>query len=289
MAKTHIELFGGIGNQLFQYAAGRYLEERHEKQCVYSTWRIGFGVQLPFLERNPLESVFAKPAKQFERVLSRFSILRKIEIKLCNIYQSNHVGWDPTLEHGTSSDRLRGYFQSYRYADSLTAADKKLIRGLEKHSNWFQNYSIELQKMGSVAIHIRRGDYLQNPDFGTLRLSYYHEALSVFERDMKIENVFVFSDDATVAQKFCREFKGNAQLVIQDPTTTDYESLILMSQAKAIVIANSTYSWWGAFLSEKGTQVIAPSKWFKNLEDPRDLIPQDWQQIDSIWEEKTNA
>lgn len=281
---AEIEIFGGIGNQLFQFAAGRYLENRHGIICRYSGWRTGYKIKLPFLHQNIDEKFLRAISLTAERILSRVGLLRRIEIFCRNVYVSHPIGWDPELAKKVPGKRLRGYFQSHIYASSLDAIDKSLILELKNASPWYKNKLAQIQELDVVAVHIRRGDYKNNPDIGTLDMEYYLKALAQIDEKMQFKNVWIFSDDKNVGDELRRKLGACAQLVIQDANASDFESMILMSKAKKIIIANSTFSWWAAFLASSGTKVFAPSKWFKSLDDPIDLIPKHWTRIESTWE-----
>jgi hypothetical protein len=281
---AEVEIFGGIGNQLFQFAAGRYLETRHGIICRYSGWRTGYKVKLPFLQQNMNEKFLHAFSLTAERILSKVGVLRRIEILCRNVYVSYPIGWDPELAKKVPGKRLRGYFQSHIYASSLDAVDKSLILELKHASSWYKSKLAQIQELDVVAVHIRRGDYKNNPDIGTLDMEYYLKALAQIDEKMQFKNVWIFSDDNNVGDELRRKIGASAQLVIQDANASDFESMILMSKAKKIIIANSTFSWWAAFLAISGTKVVAPSKWFKSLDDPIDLIPKHWTRVESTWE-----
>ncbi len=282
--EVEVEVFGGIGNQLFQFAAGRYLETHHGVICKYSGWRTGYKIKLPFLQQNMKERVLRPFSLSAERILSRVVVLRRIEMFCRNVYVSRPIGWDPELAKKVPGKRLRGYFQSHIYASSLDAVDKSLVLELKNASQWCKGKLAQIQDLDVVAVHIRRGDYKNNPDIGTLDLEYYLRALAQIDGNIQSENVWIFSDDLNVGEELRRKLGACAQLVIQDESASDFESMVLMSKAKKIIIANSTYSWWAAFLAMDGTKVFAPSKWFKSLDDPIDLIPDHWTRIESTWE-----
>ena len=127
-----------------------------------------------------------------------------------------------------------------------------------------------------IALHIRRGDFLtNNANHNNLTLDYYATALSKFEDD---RNVIIFSDDT----EWCKQqelFSGDRFLVSE--SSNPYVDLCLMSMCSDFIIANSSFSWWGAWLANKGT-VIAPEKWFgpNNAHlDTSDLYPEHWTVI----------
>jgi hypothetical protein len=140
---------------------------------------------------------------------------------------------------------------------------------------------------------VRRGDYLleKNDFIGALSVNYYLKALRLVDR--KLEHritgrpIWIVSDDPSVVRE---EFAGTSEFesaqYIEAPKNSDpAESLVLMSAASSIVISNSTFSWWSAALSQ-GANIVAPSKWFKESEDPDSLIPDSWLRAESSWLEK---
>jgi len=123
--------------------------------------------------------------------------------------------------------------------------------------------------MNYVAIHIRGGDYIRNKEtskfHGILSSDYYKKAIKIFMEKLKGSKFFVFTDDAEYANTILNELKINYVLVDQY-NLADYEELILMSNFKNFIIANSSFSWWGAWLSDYEDKiVIAPSVWFTDL------------------------
>lgn len=134
----------------------------------------------------------------------------------------------------------------------------------------------------SVCIHIRRGDYVENPHtnqvHGILPVEYYAKAIQMIRDSLNSPSFFIFSDDP----KWLREqaiFKG--MNIISNTKNKDWEEMYLMSQCSHHIIANSSFSWWGAWLAENPDQiVIAPKKWFNDESFERtDKIPDDWIRI----------
>ena len=136
-------------------------------------------------------------------------------------------------------------------------------------------------------LHIRRGDYTNpvNSNFGLLSGNYYRRALEILPEDVKLKPIWVFSDDPDRAKETLKDLPYYNFLWIKSPTSgSAIESLLLMSLGSVNIIANSTFSWWGAMLNTTGHLVFAPSKWFKSQEDPRDLIPDTWIRVESDWD-----
>ena len=169
---------------------------------------------------------------------------------------------------------LHGFFQSEKYfkhiedevREDFEFRDEILSSALKTISYWKH----------PVSLHIRRTDYLTNSNHTNLQIEYYEKALSMFDSN---QEVIIFSDDPN----WCMEnklFENDRFMVSQ--TGSNYMDLCLMSLCKQHIIANSSFSWWGAWLA-KSDRVIAPKGWFEGSNnshlDTTDLIPQDWELI----------
>jgi hypothetical protein len=212
--------------------------------------------------------------------------------------QSIDHGWKEYLKERTRKalekrrlmdDKFReinGYFQTYRYFDSLENKARRTFE-LKQRSKWYMETFDRLSGIDFIAVHIRRGD-LKNfsVEVGLLDSSYYFRAISEIENVIGVQlPIVVFSDEISLAKKLLSEFsKRDVDFLIPAEGSSPAESLLLMSQSTGIVIANSTFSWWGAMLGKRKT-VIAPSMWFKNMNTPRDLYPGDWIKVQSSWED----
>lgn len=223
--------------------------------------------------------------KKIEYLLSR--IARKLKFSketLANyfgVFQSRVIGYDPDLEQIDRPLSLEGYFQSYKYAE---AARRHLVMSRTPRSEWLQNLIRESKEKGFVSLHIRRGDYRQNGlTYGLLDADYYNRAIGKIPSKYRNLPIWIFSDDIPDAQKILSGVKDKTLVFITPPKeVSSVESLILMTYAKVNIIANSTFSWWGAFLNQHSL-VIAPNPWFANLAQPEDLLPPDWERVDSSW------
>jgi hypothetical protein len=129
--------------------------------------------------------------------------------------------------------------------------------------------------LSPIAVHIRRGDYKLLPEFGLLGKRYYQDAIERLRDEGHQGPVWIFSDDPVCAQKM---LQGEA---ISLGAIGD---LYVMSHASANVIANSTFSWWGAWMNESSQNVIAPNPWFQGMAPIQDLIPPDWTCIPAVFE-----
>ncbi len=206
--------------------------------------------------------------------------------RITKIHTSKFVGEDPKIGNIRPGMTVRGYFQSYFYVDSVTKNIGFLPLELRDPSDWFTSMSDRCQVEQPIIVHVRRGDYAKpaNRDFGMLSVDYYHAAIEMLrENEMLAEKpVWVFSDEIQAVEAEFSNNSGNFHFVSAPESVTAAESMILMSKGSAIVISNSTFSWWAAILAPHG-KVIAPSKWFKNMADPENLIPENWQRVESEW------
>jgi hypothetical protein len=143
---------------------------------------------------------------------------------------------------------------------------------------------IEIQRKKPAVVHVRRGDYglEENQSIGLLSAKYYDHAISLLDQSKQI---WIFSDSPDLVKTELK-YQDRDIIFIRPPKDSDpVESLLLMSLAPEIVISNSTFSWWAAFLAGGNSRVFAPSKWYKSQLDPIDLIPGGWTRVESQWKE----
>lgn len=138
-----------------------------------------------------------------------------------------------------------------------------------------------------VIIHVRRGDYSKTPDLGMLSSDYYRKAIGeAKERLATSKPIFwVFSDNPDFAQGLSTKLGIEGQVISKGANLRPAEELVLMTLGSAHVIANSSFSWWGASMSSTSKFVIHPDKWFRGMEDPSDLVPLTWISSPSDWED----
>lgn len=291
-----VELVGGIGNQLFGYFAGKYLARLNESNLYLIMMKVNLGdtIHRGSIRELNLDGYFlnedtAKIEKIFYRFIKRMSwpnsIFSKLIKSFFHRYYSGAIGFDKNIENLQAPVRLSGYFQSWRYFEGFSKQIRNSI-DIRSKSDWYVNWRNKAINDKVVMLHIRLGDYLENQNhlFGSLSDEYYKTALSKLPDDLAKNPIWVFSDDINSAKALLNNLSGfNFVWIEPPPSTSPVESLLLMSFGSANIIANSTYSWWGAMLNNRQPIVFAPSKWFKLLEDPEDLIPENWIQIQSTW------
>jgi hypothetical protein len=265
------KIAGGLGNQLFQYAAGRALAHRLGAPFWIEASGTGpycdrpidigrFNIQaqvLPF--RRPLQEIFTR------RPL--FSIAKRID--RLDLHLRYKVLLDPRdrVEERffSISGRvyLDGYWQSERYF--LPVADL-VRRELTLREPPDAANAALLEKIDAVDLHVRRGDYLAPKNaarFGVLGLDYYDWAIQLFASRLSQPHFFVFSDDPAWTRENIRP-AAPVTYVTHNAPDRGFEDLRLMARCRHFIIANSTFSWWGAWLGEDpGKQVVAPRQWIQ--------------------------
>ena len=296
-------LFGGLGNQFFQYFAGQYLAYKADAVLKVDSTFSQFGrsghsdwvgeVTLPGYI-SPLAPTFsfrylgALLKRRFRDFLGRVIRTKEMKLRILHQYHSSGPGYDPQLEQLKPPVTIVGYFQTWRYFQALREKDLVPEIGMKNPSPWLLDMTVQMRSQGNVlGIHVRRGDYVGNAGIGTLSLSYYEAAARELEsRGAKWDSVWIFSDDTTFVEHEFKGFLGGREnLVFVKPPLGShaFESLILLSRSSFILIANSTFSWWAATLGNPKKPIACPSKWFAQMEDPQDLYPPNWIHVPSDW------
>lgn len=284
-----VRLTGGLCNQMFQYAVARRVSQfnnailkfdlsEYEKKNQIRTYRLKyFNILENIAIKEEIEKLIGSNNKSTKKILNIISKRNKNHIK------EKHFHFDKDILKLHDNIYFDGYWQSEKYFIDI----EKTIRQEYVLKSQFNKKLIkkdEYEKIGncnSISIHVRRGDYdyhtTINNVFGLCSLDYYRKAISRVVEDINNPNFFIFSDDITWTKE---------NLKIDYPTVfiennKDYEDLVLMSRCKANIIANSSFSWWGAWLNQnKRKIVIAPKNWFRDKsKNTKDLLPKTWIQM----------
>jgi len=276
-----VTLIGGLGNQMFQYAAGRALALRR-------------GVALELDDgwlRKTQPNVIARTYE-----LDCFPIDAKVRTvyprtrvrRVCEFLHLAPPVWreqqdyrfDPRTLDLPGRIRLVGYWPSERYFADQEAQIRRDFELAEPSDERNQATAQKIQGTNAVAIHVRRGDYVDNPStksfHGLLSLDYYRTAVNRIIEEVRDPHFFVFSDDPD----WCRNNLevGTETTYVDQNGGRGASDLWLMSQCKHNIIANSSFSWWGAWLNRGREKiVIAPARWVADPStDTSDVIPAGW-------------
>jgi hypothetical protein len=287
---------GGLGNQLFQFSLGKYLQHEKGIELTFVSAPVGvrenphkskledfdFGINLNILNRNPVAIFLSRVNRYLSPRVPNYNLLNQWFFRN---YTQIGVGFDEKILKLYRPRSVRGYFQSYLYAESIRS---ELISGFEliTPSKSFLACAAEANVNAPIIVHLRRGDYEQlSTSVGILGADYYFNGIQALIGSSSQKQIWIFSDDANASFALATQLEI---MGLKDIRTgfemTDSETLKLMSLGSGIVIANSTFSWWSAFLGKYGDNVVAPQKWYKGMQDPKDLIPKNWKLIASSWE-----
>jgi hypothetical protein len=262
-----IVLLGRTGNNLFQYALGRVLAEKHQVPLVLdgswfnqAGWR-----EVSHLLNLPLRARVARRFPFGARALRKLTGKHYWEFRNVPVLRENPAdqSFDSRFLDSPADCVLFGYFQTPLYFESIADEFRSEINGmLEAALTLDRRLVEELAAPGSVAVHVRRGDYLHLPVFQVCGTDYYREAMTQMRERLDRPRFFVFSDDPG----WCRgAFRADDETVIDSLADGDNPllDLRLMSLASHHIICNSSYSWWAAWLGDKpGQRVIMPERWY---------------------------
>jgi hypothetical protein len=273
-----IVLHGRTGNNLYQYALGRVLSAKHGVPLVLGAhwydlkgWaEVSHFLNLPIKARVSRGGV---PGSLASRALRKLTHRHIWEYTGVPFISENHLdqSFDPRFLDAPDDCVLFGYFQSPRYfesmSDELRTELNDLIRGahasrVPPSASCGRDLKTTLSQPNSVAVHVRRGDYLQHPEFQVCEPSYYQRTMDEMRARIPDVRFFIFSDEPA----WCRNQYQSPDTVVIDSghaAANPLHDMYLMSLASHHIIANSTYSWWAAWIGRKDDQlVMMPDQWY---------------------------
>jgi hypothetical protein len=283
-------MLGRTGNNLFQYATGRALAEKHGVSLVMDgSWFNAMGWRsVCKLEELPIKARLIRDPTPASRLLRKLSGKHRWELAGLPLYRekSDDVSFDPDVLNLPRDCALFGYFQSWRYFAGIEHLLRDEIRldsrMLDRES---AEWAKQLTDSCSVAIHIRRTDYIGNPNTDICGENYYRKAIARIRGSISNPAFFVFSDDPEWCRKTFAE--SDFRVVNCAASRTDpLNDMHLMSLAQHHIIANSSYSWWAAWIGKKENQrVLAPDPWLVGIRSPmEDRFLEGWEKIPSTTE-----
>lgn len=300
-------LTGGLGNQLFQLAAALYFGN---SEIIYFDWKIARPrlnlALMPELTSFQIPgNVELLPGKKWAKLVSKSSgyilrmgiaprryeknkLVRRLIHLTANVIATTYFGTRrqalSPIGVGYSDFKIpsgnvlvSGYFQSFKWASDSRII--KILKALQiRHVGpQLSEYKGLALNEKPLVVHIRLGDYKLEDDFGILSKDYYVQSIKSIDKNF-YRKIWVFSDEPELAIEFVPKDLHNEVRWIPEIDDSASSTLELMRSGSAYVIGNSTFSWWGAFLSySENPLVIAPKPWFKNMESPIDLVPPNWQ------------
>mgnify|MGYP000090568489 CR=1 FL=1 len=271
-----LETQGGIGNQLFQYAAALSIARRKSAPLLIDRWRHELPGGRPFQLSDIVDERFVtkthhnilgasgtrgKVMRRAFRVAARNGLVR-------GTYWSRCIGFDRQAYEVAPPTRLVGYFQSWKYFDNSTEEIFARLNALSASVAPLNQSADQVDSNeGSVGMHVRLGDYLSphvRRIHPPLPAAYYEAALSRLRDEGFGPDLLVFTDDEVEVLKLLRRIRHSFNPRIESQATSPLQTLLRLSRSTALITANSTFSWWGAWLaSRRGVTVIAPRVWGK--------------------------
>lgn len=283
-----VNLKGGIGNQMFQYALGRKLALKNNDMFKLETDGLARAndvgdIYRPFsLDAFQIEKNIATP-EEVRALKYPYGIISK-GLRWFNfkILKRTHTMFEPAALNQTGDIFLDGYWQSPLYFENIRDTLLAEFQLNTPRSAAVEKYKAEIDKRNSVSIHVRRGDYVKNPqvqkEFGICTANYYSAAVAHITEHVADPTFFVFSDDMAWVKEHLP--LPTSAVFVRDPDLRDVEELALMSMCGHNIIANSTFSWWGAWLNANPNKVVvAPTPWFDNDKYDPSLLPDSWIQL----------
>jgi hypothetical protein len=299
---------GGLGNQLFQYALGRHLAmanaaelildasgyERPDvrkagpglRKCELGHFRIAGKLVDGTYRKNDGASARRRRAEKLLRLLRRLGDIRKPYHQRHEIVEpsSLHFHFDPRLLHRKfrGSISVRGFWQCEKYFVDIQDV-------LRQELTWRDSMAPELDRLAdriractAIAVHVRHGDNASSGgrSMGVLPRAYYEATMRALESEVSERAFFVFSDDGAWAKQLLGS-RPDLTYVAYDQPGEAHRELQLMSLCRHHILANSTLSWWGAWLGKKEGQIVfAPRRYHQGIDRPNpDLYPAEWRLI----------
>lgn len=281
---------GGLGNQMFQYSFGYALSKKANIPIKYDfsffkNSNVHHGILLN--EIFPLEIDLVKK-KEIANIigLDRFKILRKLKqfLKITNpkyVLENSDKDILPITKE-LNDHYLDGYWQNWNYFIEYKEELNKKFMFNNNTSNHFKELEKAVLNSNSAIIHLRRGDYVNNNNkklFHQLGRSYFDQGMKLIRRKEDNIKFYVFSDDINFAKSF---FNYDDKLVFMNThnSKNGFRDMHLMSMCKNIIISNSTFSWWAAWLgSDNKKTIVAPKLWFKQKKVSHEYYLPEWNVI----------
>ena len=294
-----IKLCGGLGNQMFQYAASRHLAELCHTDIKFDThwfdtydgvkthlkYRIDcFNVQAEVATDKEIKSLTGRDTPKVLKKWNNF-FERKKKWKNKKVYKEPHFHFDPNFFKLSRNVYLDGYFQSCKYFSDIEYIIHKEFTFRSDAAGKNKEWLDLIREKKSISLHVRRGDYamvaeVQQKHGGICTPEYYKNCIETVIENVQNPHFFVFSDDISWVKEHIK-IDAPATYISGNTEENDFEDMRLMSNCKHNIIANSTFSFWGAWLNNNPEKIVfAPKKWFNDSAmNTDDIMPREWERI----------
>jgi len=307
-----IFLTGGLGNQLFQLAAGLYyangrkielnletanprrsstgevellilnlpkeIELQNENKGKLARKIFGYNLRSGYSPRKYEQNLlFRKLKKHISSIALILLFGKRLKVSV-----SGDLGNDPDIRVSDSNEILIGYFQTHIVAEEILKIKDSLFKGLRKEK--ILKYRGQADDEIPLLVHVRLGDYKGEDQFGILHSDYYETAIKSLWANGIYKKIWLFSDQPEDAISRIPQKYREVTRVISSEGLDSAETLFIMTMCQGYIIANSSFSWWGAFLREnQNAPVIAPQPWFISLGEPSQLVPNQWTRVQGFF------
>lgn len=296
----NLKISDGLGNQMFQYAFGRALSEFcGDKLCLntlhfkqsdlrhYSLYHFYLSDEVKVL-KSPAESIYYAYGKLRYEYLTKLKYKQfkgtKVRLLQALNREGIYYGLSPYeyYEIQKSSKGFKyvnGYWQSPKFFHAIEAKLQQELRVKTEASDANKAMIQKLSNSNSVCVHVRRGDYVGS-SFDVCTEAYYQKAMDVIASHVENPTFYVFSNSSEDIAWIKENYHFNHNIEYVDLDNPDYEELRLMYSCHHFIISNSTFSWWGAYLSSfKDKVVVAPQKWNEDYNVVEDLYLENWIKV----------
>lgn len=286
-----IQLQGGLGNQMFQFAFAAIIAQMNKSELLvdlefYDKSKKHIHCTPRDFELDIFDFVYLQALASDIKPFFKLSFLDKIKKELglnyFKLYQEPSHSFEEKALSLIAPVYIRGYFQSYKYFIGHESEIRKLFMFSESNLD-IKNLDIlkSLETTTAISVHIRRGDYVENlktqQSHGNCTIEYYLNAIDFFTSKDKNVKLLFFSDDIGWVRDNFKNVKLPKLFVDHNKNQDSWKDMLLMSSCTHNIIANSSFSWWGAWLNNNPNKiVIAPKYWYNNVESSEDLIPENW-------------
>ena len=272
------QMDGGLGNQMFQYALCQSFVSKGVKvKLDISTFQAGYVHNGYELER--IFGLQEDYCSRSERAIVK--ALSKVLHVLFNYPYKERKEWQ-WVHHPEVHDIRFGFLKGYWQSEKYFAESGDIIRAkftfpvlIDERNRAVQD---AMANSNAVSLHIRRGDYLRSDLGCSLNIEYYLDAMALMNERVTDPNYFIFSDDIEWAREHIK--KCRATFIDWNTGANSFVDMHLMSLCRHNIIANSSFSWWSAWLNRNPSKlVLAPGQWMPGVKDDRDVLPETWVRV----------
>jgi len=268
-----VNLTGGLGNQMFQYAFGKAIAVKHKTNlklhftnALFNTQRSYeldvFNISAAMASAEDIRKLGIVQNRVVNRLLCLLDERYKIQFNKHIVTQRYPYGYDPSYLSVKNNSYIQGYWADERYFKEIENIIRREFTPKEKLDERNQKVLMQIQSSTSVSVHVRRGDYVTNKTnaFKFIGLDYYVKAIRKIKSLVSDPEFFVFSDDISWCKNNLLQLLNKVYFVDYNKEKESYKDIVLMGACKHNIIANSTFSWWGGWLNQNKNKIcIKPS------------------------------